>query len=76
MSVARFPCEHCGGAKLVDGKLCPVCKGAGFTIPQEGANDAIRDWESRNLWAILAGFALVIWVWLGPVRRWAFKADK
>lgn len=77
MSTARFPCERCGGSGLsASGLVCTLCSGSGFTVPVESPGDAINDFTTRHLGALVLAFAAAIALWLGPLRRWAFGDDK
>ena len=76
MSAARFPCERCGGSGLAaSGLVCSRCNGSGFTVPEQSANDALSDWITRNTIGLVVAFVIAVWVWLGPLRRWAFGSS-
>ena len=79
MSEAWFTCEHCGGTgiePLPPCGVCETCNGKKKTQPHESANDALSDWITRNTIGLVIAFAIAVWVWLGPLRRWAFGDDK
>lgn len=58
--------------KMPDGSVCPICHGTGKNVLTESANDAIRDWEDRNFWTLVFGFALTIVGFFTLGWRWAF----